>query len=171
VLADLQGSMWRAYHSNVWPNRYLIDQNGEIVFHVEGEGNNQLMEQKVRELLATAHPEVNQIPLDPTEETFALSCGIPTDETYVGDWLGRDAIANPEAYKNDGDVTDFHPNGAPADGKVMFSGRWITRQDGITSDDKHAEAQLRDHARSVYAVLSTRRVPISRSAARACITS
>ena len=146
--------MWRAYHSNVWPNRYLVDQNGDIVFHVEGEGNNQPMERQIRELLITAHPEVNQIPLDPPEETFASSCGICTDETYVGDWLGRGAIANPKAYKNDGDVTDFHPNGAPADGKVMFSGRWITRQDGVTSADKHGEAQLRYHARSVYAVLS-----------------
>jgi len=154
VVADLQGSIWRAYHSNVWPNRYLIDQNGDIVLHVEGEGHNQPMEEKVRELLAMAHPDVNQIPLDPAEETFAPSCGIPTDETYVGDWLGRGAIANQKAYNRDGEVTDFHPDGAPADGKVMFSGRWITRQDGVTSEDRSGEAQLRYHARSVYAVLS-----------------
>jgi hypothetical protein len=44
--------------------------------------------------------------------------------------------------------------GLPADGKVMLSGRWITKQDGITSDGKNDQAQLRYHARSVYAVLS-----------------
>jgi hypothetical protein len=27
-------------------NRYLIDQNGDIVFHIEGEGHNQPMEEK-----------------------------------------------------------------------------------------------------------------------------
>jgi thiol-disulfide isomerase/thioredoxin len=154
VVADLQGTIWRAYHSDVWPNRYLIDQNGDIILHLEGEGRDRPMEEKIRELLAKTHPEVNQLPLDPPEMTFAPACGISTDETYVGDWFGRGAIANAKGYKNDGEVTDFHAEGAPADGKVMFSGRWTTQQDGVTSAEKHGEAQLRYHARSVYAVLS-----------------
>jgi thiol-disulfide isomerase/thioredoxin len=154
VVADLHGSIWHEYHSDVWPNRYLIDQSGDIVLHIEGEGNNQPMEEKIRELLAKSHPEVNQIPIDPPENTFVPSCGITTDETYVGDWFSRGSIANSKSYKNDGEVTAFHSEGAPADGKVMLSGKWITLQDGATSADKHGEAQLRYHARSVYAVLS-----------------
>lgn len=154
VVADLHGTIWRAYHSDVWPNRYLIDQNGDIVLHLEGEGRDRPMEEKIRELLAKTHPEVNQIPLDLPEKTFAPSCGIATDETYVGDWFGRGAIANSKGYKSDGEETDFHAEGSPADGKVMFSGRWTTAQDGVTSADKRGEAQLRYHARSVYAVLS-----------------
>jgi thiol-disulfide isomerase/thioredoxin len=154
VVADTHGSIWNAYHSDVWPNRYLIDPEGDIVFHVEGEGNNRPMEEKIRELLAATHPEVTQLPLDPPEDTFAPSCGVCTDETYVGDWFGRGAIANPRGYKNNGMATDFHANEEPADGKVMLSGRWITQQDGVTSDDKHGSAELRYHARSVYAVLS-----------------
>jgi thiol-disulfide isomerase/thioredoxin len=154
VVADTHGSIWNAYHSDVWPNRYLIDQQGDIVFHVEGEGNNRPMEEKIRQLLAGTHPEVNQLPLDPPDDTFAPSCGVCTDETYVGDWFGRGSIANARGYKNDGMPTDFHATEEPADGKVMLSGRWITQQDGVTSDDKHSSAQLRYHARSVYAVLS-----------------
>lgn len=154
VVADLNGSIWRAYHSEFWPNRYLVDPDGDIVLHIAGEGNNRPMEEKIRQLLATAHPEVNQLPLDPPERTFDPSCGICTDETYVGDWFGRGAIANPKGYNNDGDPTTFHADGDLADGKVMLSGRWITRQDGITSDEKNGTAELRYHARSVYAVLS-----------------
>jgi thiol-disulfide isomerase/thioredoxin len=154
VVADTQGSIWHAYHSDVWPNRYLIDQEGDIVFHVEGEGRNRPMEEKIRELLATAHPEVMQVPLDPAENTFAPSCGISTDETYVGDWFGRGAIANPKGYNNDGETTNFRADSEPADGKVMLSGRWIVQQDGASSDDNHGGAQLRYHARSAYAVLS-----------------
>jgi thiol-disulfide isomerase/thioredoxin len=154
VVADLKGSIWRDYHSDVWPNRFLIDQNGDIVLHVEGEGNDRPMEEKIRSLLATAHPEVNQLPVDPPENTFVPSCGVTTEETYVGDWFGRGAIANPKAYANDGETTNFRAEGTPADGKVIFNGKWIVRQDGITSDDKHGEAQLQYHARSVYAVLS-----------------
>jgi thiol-disulfide isomerase/thioredoxin len=154
VVADVNGSVWRAYDSNVWPNRYLIDQKGDIVLHVEGEGNDRPIEEKIRQLLSTAHPEVNRIPLDPPEDTFGPSCGFPTEETYVGDWFGRGAIANPKGYNHDGKATNFQAAGAPEDGQVMLSGRWIVRQDGITSDDKQGEAQLRYHARSVYAVLS-----------------
>jgi thiol-disulfide isomerase/thioredoxin len=154
VVADLHGSIWNAYHSNVWPNRFLIDQDGNIAFHVEGEGNNRTMEEKIRALLTPTHPEIAQLPLDPPENTFAASCGVNTDETYVGDWYGRGAIANPKGYGNNDEATDFHADAAPADGKVMLSGRWITKQDGVTSDDKHDTAQLRYHARSVYAVLS-----------------
>jgi thiol-disulfide isomerase/thioredoxin len=154
VVADLQGSIWREYHSDAWPNRYLIDQNGDIVLHIEGEGNNGPMEEKIRELLLKTHPEVTQVPIDPPENTFAPSCGIPTDETYVGEWFGRGAIANSKGYKNNGELSDFHWEGAPADGKVMLSGKWITQQDGITSAGKHDQAQLRYHARSAYAVLS-----------------
>jgi len=154
VVADMQGSIWKAYHSDSWPNRYLIDQEGDIVLQIEGEGHNQAMEEKIRALLAVNHPEVNQIPLDPSEETFTAACGICTDETYVGDWFGRGAIANAKGYKNDGEFTEFHAEGEPADGKVMLSGRWLAKQDGVTSDKKIGTAQLRYHARSVYAVLS-----------------
>jgi thiol-disulfide isomerase/thioredoxin len=153
VVADLHGSIWNAYHSDVWPNRYLIDQNGDIVLHVEGEGNNRPMEDKIRELLAASHPEVSQIPIDPPENTFAPSCGTPTDETYVGDWFHRGALANPQGY-DDGSVTDFHLAGPPKDGGVMLSGKWRTEQGGVTSEGKDAQATLRYHARSVYAVLS-----------------
>jgi thiol-disulfide isomerase/thioredoxin len=154
VVADVHGTIWRDYHSQVWPNRYLIDQNGDIVLHIEGEGKNRPMEEEIRELLRKAHPEVNQIPLDPPENTFAPSCGIPTEETYVGDWFGRGAIANSKGYRSDAQVTDFQSEGAPADGRVMLSGRWVTQQDGVTSAGKQGEARLRYHARSVYAVLS-----------------
>jgi thiol-disulfide isomerase/thioredoxin len=159
VVADLKGSIWKAYNSDSWPNRYLIDPNGDIVLHFAGEGNNEPMEKKIRELLVKAHPDlsekINQIPLDPPENTFAPSCGAVTDETYVGDWFGRGAIANPRGYSNNGQPASFHADAAPADGKVVLSGKWITQQDGVTSDEKHGAAQLRYHARSAYAVLST----------------
>ncbi len=154
IVADLNGSIWNEYHSNAWPNRYLIDPEGDIVLHVAGEGNNRPIEEKIRALLAPSHAEINQIPLDPPENTFAPSCGICTDETYVGDWFGRGAIANSGAYNNNGGVSNFRPNGEPPDGRVMFSSEWTTEQDGVTSDNDHGRAELRYHARSVYAVLS-----------------
>lgn len=154
ILADLHGSMWNAYHSNVWPNRYLIGPDGYIVMHVGGEGNNRPMEEKIRALLVQSHPQISSIPLDPPENTFAPSCGITTDETYVGDWYGRGALANPNAYNNDGAETNFNATGEPPDGRVMLSGKWKPEQAGVTSGAANANAELRYHARSVYAVIN-----------------
>ncbi|HLV96705.1 MAG TPA: redoxin domain-containing protein [Candidatus Acidoferrales bacterium] len=154
IVADVHGSIWNEYKSNVWPNRYLIDPNGNIVFHVGGEGGNRVIEEKIRTLLAAAHPEVNKIPPDPPENTFVPSCGITTDETYAGDWYGRGALANAKAYNDDGSATDFHADGEPQDGRVMLSGKWRPEQAGVTSGASQSHAVLRYHARSVYAVLS-----------------
>jgi thiol-disulfide isomerase/thioredoxin len=153
IVADVHGSIWNAYHSNVWPNRYLIDPSGDIVLHVEGETGNRMLEEKIRQLLLASHPGVAKIPLDPPENTFAPQCGIPTQETYVGDWFGRGALENSQGYR-DGAVIDFRATREPHDGRVILSGKWRTEHDGVTSVSPQGTAELRYHARSVYAVLS-----------------
>ncbi|MGA9884196.1 MAG: redoxin domain-containing protein [Candidatus Acidiferrales bacterium] len=154
VVADTYGSMWKAYHSDVWPNRYLIDQNGNIVMHVEGETGNRALEKKIQQLLIPSHPAVAKIPLDPPENTFAASCGICTDETYVGNWFGHGALQNSKGYREEGSVTDFAAYEAPRDGRVVLSGKWKTEHDGVISAGANGQAELLYHARSVYAVLS-----------------
>jgi hypothetical protein len=153
VVADIHGSIWKAYNSNVWPNRYLVDQDGEIIMHVEGETNNHALEEKIHELLVATHSEVAKIALDPDENAFMPQCGIPTDETYVGDWFGRGALENPQGYHN-GSIADFSAASEPKDGGVMLTGKWRTEQDGVTSTNGQGKAELRYHARSVYGVLS-----------------
>jgi alkyl hydroperoxide reductase subunit AhpC len=153
IVADLHGSIWNAYHSDVWPNRYLVDPEGEIVMHLEGEGNDRKMEGKIQELLLPNHPEVRNIALDPSENAFSPQCGFPTQETYVGNRYGRGAVDNGQ-YFRDGIVTNFHAEKPPEDGKVTLSGKWLMEQDGVTSAGKEDKAELRYHARSLYAVLS-----------------
>ncbi len=53
-----------------------------------------------------------------------------------------------------GDEADFMPPHSPADGGVMLAGRWRIEQDGVTAKGQHAGAEIRYHARSLYAVLS-----------------
>ncbi|MGE5726219.1 MAG: redoxin domain-containing protein [Acidobacteriota bacterium] len=153
VVSDVHGSIWNAYGSQVWPNRYLINQSGTIVMQVEGEGNNVAMEQRIRELLAKDHSEVMKVPLDPPENTFAPQCGRPTDETYVGKWFGRGALENTQGY-HQGRTMDFHAGHAPSDGGVILAGKWRTETDGVISEAPNVSANLRYHARSLYAVLS-----------------
>jgi hypothetical protein len=153
VLADQKGSTWKAYASDGWPNRYLIDPNGSIVMKVFGESNNHEIEVKIRELLVTAHPEVMKVELDPDENNLKPSCGVPTQETFVGEIYGRSAVED-MAGRHAGDEADFLPPHSPPDGGVMLVGRWRVEKDGIVSAGHGAAAELRYHGRSLYSVIS-----------------
>lgn len=155
VIADLNGSIWNSYKCESWPTRDLVDPNGEIVIRVEGETGNRPLEERIRALLMTVHPEAGNVPLDPPEDTFAPQCGVTTQEAYVGNFLGsgHGALENSQGY-HDGYATNYRAEHEPSDGRVMFSGKWRTDRDGVTSEDRQGEVVHRYHARSVYAVLS-----------------
>lgn len=152
VVSDVHGAIWKAYGSDAWPNRYLIDQQGRIVMQIVGEGSDRVMENKIRELLQTSHPEVAKIPLM-TEEPNTPQCGVPTAETYVGGASGRGALQNQQRPQFDA-LTDFHAKEQPKDGDVVLGGHWRGAEDGMVSGGKDDRAELKYHARSLYAVLS-----------------
>ena len=153
VVADQKGSTWKAFAADGWPNRYLVDPQGNIVMKVFGESNNHEIETKIRELLAPAHPEVLKIEPDPDENDLTPACGVPTQETFVGEVYGRSAVENMAGH-HPGDEADFQPPHSPPDGGVMLVGRWHIETDGMTSDGHGAGAELRYHGRSLYSVLS-----------------
>ncbi|HLH09265.1 MAG TPA: redoxin domain-containing protein [Terriglobales bacterium] len=153
VVSDVNGTFWTEYNTQAWPTRDLISPDGEIVMQVEGERYSELMEQKIRELLAKSHPEVMKIPPEPPEDTFNPECGVSTQETYIGPQYGRGAVENKQRMQRD-EVVDFHPDRTPTDGGVILSSKWKGGTDGAISAARGASADLQYHARSVYAVLS-----------------
>ena len=83
----------------------------------------------------------------------ARSAGTPTQETYVGEIYGRGSVEDMNGH-HAGEEVDFRPPHSPADGAVELVGRWKIENDGVTSAGKGARAEVRYHARSMYAVLS-----------------
>lgn len=51
VALDNDFATWNAYDNKYWPAKYLIDQNGNIVYKHFGEGEYAETEQKIQELL------------------------------------------------------------------------------------------------------------------------
>ena len=153
IVADQTGSTWKAFHASGWPDRFLIDSHGDIVMEVLGERNNHELESRIRELLAASNSEVTKENLDTDEDAFKSECGVPTQETFVGQLYGRGAVDDLDSHKI-GDVADFLPPHSPPDGAVMLTGRWRVERDSVASAGHSSSAEIRYHARSLYAVLS-----------------
>jgi thiol-disulfide isomerase/thioredoxin len=106
VVVDSDFSIWRAYDSNSWPNKFLIDSRGIISRHHAGEGAYAELERQVRDELKKANPKVTfpstwVIPPDSSDFDPAR-CGSMSEETYVGAsrgsrWGGE--IANREGFR------------------------------------------------------------------------
>ena len=153
VVADQKGTTWQAYQADGWPERFLIDPQGQIVMKVFGEGKNVQMETKIRELLAVAHPEVLKIPLDTSDDESDAKCGNVTQEAYVGENHGRGAVEDMNGH-HAGETAEFVPPHSPPDGGVELVGKWKVEKDGMTAEAAGANAEVRYHARSMYAVMS-----------------
>jgi len=106
VVVDSDFSIWRAYDSNSWPNKFLIGSNGIISRQHGGEGAYGELERQIRAEIKKEHPKAAfpaawTIPAD--EDDFSPSrCGAMSEETYVGTtrgsrWGGE--IANREGFQ------------------------------------------------------------------------
>lgn len=56
IALDNKYATWNAYGNQYWPAHYLINQDGQIVYTHFGEGNYDVMEKKIQELLADSEP-------------------------------------------------------------------------------------------------------------------
>ena len=162
ILVDSQFQVWQAYKSHSWPNRFLIDAQGIIRYHIDGEGYDGEFERAIQQLLKEAHPGISFPASDASsdENVMAPACGDTTPEMYVGDWSGRGTLANPEGY-HDGKTIDYQPQNSVEDGRCLVSGRWETDKNGMIYRGKHKggvpgddHITVRYHARELYAVMN-----------------
>lgn len=164
IVVDDDYQIWNAYHSDVWPNRFLIDAKGRIRFHLEGEGHNRVFEQAIQFLLQEAHPGLSfpaSDTLPPGHEAWDPGCGATTPEMYIGDWYGRGVLANRYGY-HDGKTHLYRLPKTIADGRAALAGRWKTNKNGMIYAGQNGgpspagELEMRYHARQLYAVLHAR---------------
>jgi thiol-disulfide isomerase/thioredoxin len=166
VVADHWFTIWKSYKNDSWPSRFLIDANGVVRYHRDGEGADGDFERAIRALLVEAHPELKFSAAEkvaPNEDAFAASCGVPTGEMYVGPWYNRGALANAEGYQP-GKTVHYKLPGSVADGHAILSGPWETDQNGMIYRGKPQapgpradRLEMRYHARELYSVMNVTR--------------
>lgn len=169
IVVDDHYLIWRAYHNSTWPNRFLIGPKGYIRYDRSGEGGDNALEHAIQQLLKEAHPGLKfpaSYTIPPPKNNFAPSCGVTTQEMYIGYWHGRGVLSNSQGYHK-GKTLDYKLPASVADGYAAVSGRWETdnghdpnqsngmiyrgkKQDGHTG----AELEMRYHARQLYSVMN-----------------
>ncbi len=167
VVVDSDFSIWRAYDSNSWPNKFLVDARGVIVRQHAGEGAYAELETLIQQEIRKANPKVSfpaswTIPADANDFDPAR-CGSVSEETYVGtkrgsSWGGE--IANREGFKPGATVT-YASAPRPVKRGFFAHGTWKNNPD----DFEHARATRtpRDyvgmsyHGHEVYVVMNLKK--------------
>lgn len=163
VVVDDHFKIWNLYHSEAWPNRFLVDAHGDVRFQREGEGGDSAFERAIQMLLKEAHPGLTfpaSYTIPPPENAFAPGCGIATDEMYVGQWGDRGILANPIGYHM-GKTINYKLPPMVEDGRVVLGGKWKTNANGMIYEGKkhgpQGELEMRYHARQMYSVMNVSR--------------
>jgi cytochrome c biogenesis protein CcdA/thiol-disulfide isomerase/thioredoxin len=148
IALDPNYSTWTNYRNRYWPAEYLIDANG-IVRHVAfGEGEYDVTENLVRQLLAAAHPGV-QLPAA-TERADTTPTGFLTPETYLG--VGKVGNYGGTGAYDKGSATFAYPDRLPDD-TFAYRGPWSLDYQGATSGSDQSSIALNYHATNVYLVV------------------
>ena len=172
IVVDDWYTIWKSYHNNVWPARFLVDAKGDVRYVRFGEGGDSALEHAIQRLLKEEHPKLTfpaSYKIPPDRNDFAASCGVVTDEMFMGPmYAGRGSLANPEGYKP-GKTVDYKLPSKVADGHAILRGHWQTDPSGMIFKGKAQEpgptaalVKMRYHARELYSVINVTRGKPSR---------
>jgi len=156
VALDNDMRTWSAYRNRYWPHVYLIDASGTIRFDHVGEGGDDLIQSRIRSLLAENHARV-PAPVDLSEQVQNPNL---TPEIYAGSERGavNGAIGNPEGYGRSGEVVAYKSLDpatiarAASDGTFFLAGRWRATDEYLEAAEDGARLVLPFYARDVFMV-------------------
>ena len=164
IAVDSGHAIWRAFHNEYWPARYIVDAQGRIRHHHFGEGDYEGSERIIQQLLAEAGARsvpqgLVAVDARGTEAAPDLD-SLRSAENYVG--YGRT-----EGFASRGGVVSdrSHVYTVPARLAVndwALSGDWTIHGEHIVSNQPAARIVYRFHARDLHLVMgpSTRGTPV-----------
>jgi cytochrome c biogenesis protein CcdA/thiol-disulfide isomerase/thioredoxin len=148
IALDNSYSTWTNYRNKYWPAEYLIDASG-VVRHVSfGEGDYDVTEKLIRQLISTARPEVRLPPAVDAPDT--TPAGGLTPETYFG--VGKMVNYAGGGVYDKGQANFTFPAALPND-TFALQGPWTLDYQGATADSDSSSIKLNYHAKNVYLVV------------------
>ncbi|WP_102143490.1 cytochrome c biogenesis protein DipZ [Mycobacterium hubeiense] len=148
IALDNNLSTWTNYRNRYWPAHYLIDADGTVRHIKFGEGDYDVTENLIRQLLVDANPDVDLPPPSESVDTTPVS-GL-TPETYLG--VGKMVNYGGTDVYDEGTETFDYPANLPDD-TFAYRGRWKLDYQGATAESENAGIALKYKARNVYLVV------------------
>jgi cytochrome c biogenesis protein CcdA/thiol-disulfide isomerase/thioredoxin len=150
VALDNSLGTWTNYRNRFWPAHYLIDADGTVRHIKFGEGDYDVTEKMIRDLLRDADADV-RLPTatDTVDDTPAVAD--ITRETYLGS-TKRVNFAGREKYTS-GDKTFSFPDEQAGD-SFALDGNWTLGSQNITPTGDEGRIRLNYRAKEVRMVLS-----------------
>ncbi len=148
VVQDNDYLQWNSYSNQYWPADYFIDARGHVRYFHFGEGDYDVGEKVIRELLAEAG--AGEASLGSVVSRPAQAIDAQTAETYLGYGRGQ-GFASAVAPVADRPV-DYKPAREPANGEWNLAGRWTIHQQYILPESS-GTLELGFDAKNVFLVI------------------
>jgi cytochrome c biogenesis protein CcdA/thiol-disulfide isomerase/thioredoxin len=148
IALDNSLSTWTNYRNRYWPAEYLIDAQGTVRHVKFGEGDYDVTENLIRQLLSDANKGVDLPPA--TEGADTTPTTQTTPETYFS--VGKVVNYGGQGVYDQGEATFALP-ATLAEDSFALKGRWALDYQGATAVDDGASIALNYHAKNVYLVV------------------
>lgn len=148
IAMDNGFSTWTNYRNRYWPAEYLIDAQGTVRHVKFGEGDYDVTEKLIRQLLSDANPGVELPPAVDAPDTTPKSTLTP--ETYFS--VGKKVNYGGPGVYDQGTATFDFPATLAAD-SFALRGLWKLDYQGATAQSDADTIALNYHARNVYMVV------------------
>ena len=155
VALDNGYNLWRALKNNFWPAHYFIDAQGRVRYHHFGEGDYDVSERVIRQLLAEAGHAPSGAASQASAagaEAAAARHDIKSPETYIG-YARADRFVSPGGLAHDQSKSY---SAAPLSlNDWSLEGQWIDGPQSARSLAAGARISFRFHARDLHLVLGS----------------
>lgn len=148
IALDNNLSTWTNYRNRYWPAEYLIDAQGTVRHVKFGEGDYDVTESLIRQLLSDANKDADLPPA--TEAADSTPTTPTTPETYFS--VGKVVNYGGQGVYDQGSSTYSLPSKL-ADNTFGLGGPWALNYQGATALADGATIALNYHARNVYLVI------------------
>ncbi len=145
VVQDNEYKEWNAYSNQYWPAHYFIDAKGHVRYFHFGEGEYDVSERVIQELLKEAGANVSGIVSRPAPVIQAN-----TPETYLGYDRGKGFVSATTPVPDK--PADYAPARVPDNGEWNLNGKWTITPQYVVPDTA-GTLQLGFNAKDVYLVI------------------
>jgi cytochrome c biogenesis protein CcdA/thiol-disulfide isomerase/thioredoxin len=156
VALDNRYVLWNALHNQYWPAHYFVDAQGRIRYFHHGEGEYDLSERVIRQLLAEAGHAPKDMAMAKANASGAQAGAafgeIGSPETYIG-------YARADRFVSPGGLLRDQPKSYGAAqlklNEWALEGQWVDGRQSAKSLAAGAKIHFRFHARDLHLVLGS----------------